>query len=474
MMNRLRILSLIPALLLFAPLWSQEATQADAESATQPTEESIQQPLDPGTPTDTLGVDDLAVDRFEAATLYRQYMENDDYQQALEAAEVGLQLSEHEFGPTHIGVVSALNDMGEALLFNNQPEEAQHHFTRSIMIVRSQRGIYSPELYEPLVGLGRAEQAIGKHEEATLNFLRAQHITHRTEGVYNLAQVEVLDEMVESLMAQDKWEEAENLQLTVYKIYRNNYGSGTIDSLPAVYKLARWYHSIQDYRQARLLLRRAIATVEDEHGPASPELISPLRGMASAYLEERGINLDKGLAAHQRIAQIVDNDDSVDDATRIQAHLELGDWHVLLNQDQAAWAEYRQAWELAQAADQQGRDWNEYLGRPHLIYPGGNLSVDFIGLGRVGDEVYYDFEFIIDRTGRPDGINVIGTNLHGQTRAAAIQAFRYARFRPAIVDGVAMTTPGYRVRRVYPTPPPEDYGSVGFGNRSGAGSPRGR
>ena len=102
-------------------------------------------------------------------------------------------------------------------------------------------------------------------------------------------------------------------------------------------------------------------------------------------------------------------------------------------------------------------------------HPGATLSVDFLGYGRVGDEVYYDFEFTIAPDGRPSDIDIIGTNLHGQTRSAALQAFRYARFRPRIVDGSAVETPGYKVRRVYPTPPPPDYGYVGMGSRSGSG-----
>lgn len=412
---------------------------------------------------------ELAVDRFEASMLYDTYLENRDFGQAFEAARIQLELTEQEFGLTDPRLVPALNDMGEALLYVSQPAEAKQQFQRSMELVRAHKGIFSPDLRVPLQGMAEADQAMGAHESAILNFQRAQHISHRNEGVYSLEQVAALEGIVESLMAQDRWEEAEQLQLTIYKLHRRNFGTGSIESLPALYDLATWYHDIQDYRQARLLYRKAIEAIEEEKGENALELIIPLRGMAAAWGEERDVNFEKGLEAHQRIVGIVDSYEGVNLHTRIVAHLELGDWYVLFGREQEAWSEYRTAWRLAEGFDDPDRDWLAYFDRPHLIHPGATLSIDFLGYGKVGDEVYYDFEFTIARDGRPDNIEIIGTNLHGQTRSAALQAFRYARFRPRLVDGAPVATPGYKVRRVYPTPAPADYGVVGMGSRSGTG-----
>jgi len=138
---------------------------------------------------------------------------------------------------------------------------------------------------------------------------------------------------------------------------------------------------------------------------------------------------------------------------------------VLLNDEKDAWEHYRLAWEIA-AEGEGERDWTSVFSRPHLIYPGGTLTVDLMGYSVVGKEVFYDFEFNIARSGVPEDIDILGTNMHGQTRAAAVHMFRLARFRPRIEDGAPIDTPGYRIRRVYPTEPPDDYGSIGLGQRA--------
>ncbi|MEM9300687.1 MAG: tetratricopeptide repeat protein [Pseudomonadota bacterium] len=455
-------------ILTFSLLLATAVSFAQTEDAGEATD--VAAAMNAFAPATDDGTDPLAAgaDRLEAGMLYRSFAETGDYPQALDAAARALALTEDEFGMTARELVPALNDMGEALLLNRRPAEAKEMYARSVALVEQNEGIFSPRLFTPYLGAGESDQMMGRHEEAVLNFQRAQYVTHRTEGVYNLTQIPAMSALVESMMAQQKWVEAENVQLAIYKIHRGRFGEGSMASLPAMYELAEWYQDIMDYRQARLIYRDTIEIIEREQGPNALALVTPLRGMASAWGEERNTDFDKGLRAHQRIAQIVDSSPDVDSRTRIVAHLELGDWYVQFNREEDAWHQYRVAWELAQEVEVDERVvWEDYFNRPHLIHPGATLSVDFMGYGRVGDEVYYDFEFDIARNGRPQEIDVLGTNLHGQTRSAAIQAFRYARFRPRIVDGATIATTDYKVRRIYPTPAPADYGVVGFSSSSG-------
>lgn len=411
-------------------------------------------------------IGDLRVDRFEARQVFSNYMVSEEYPAAIEAAVTGLTLTREELGENHPETIPYMNDLANALLRNNQPGEARIQFEKSVSLLRETAGVFSPELVEPLVGLGLAFQDMDEHDQAIDTFNYAQHVTHRDEGVYNLGQVRIIEATASSFAAQEKWLQAENLHLLAYKLYRRNYGADSEETLPGMYRLARWYQQVQDYRQARVVFRKAMKRIEAQHGEQSPRLIPPLKGIAGAYLEENGPDAIKGLRASEEILRIMNNNPKEFSLEqRILAHLEMGDWFVQFNRSDDAWGQYRSGWELAQTDNETNRDWMQYFDRPHLIYPGARLGLEVIGFGRVGDQVYYDFQFTIARSGRPEEIEIIGTNLHGQTRSVALQAFRFARFRPRIVDGSTVSTPGYKVRRVYPTDAPPGYGTSEVGRR---------
>ncbi len=406
------------------------------------------------------------LDRQEVRQVYLNYMQAEQFDEAIDAARAGLEMTVAEFGPDHVETVDYLNDLGNALLLTGEPGEARVAFEQSVAIVKNELGVFSPRLIEPLHGLGVALQRLGEHDQAIGNFQYAQHVTHRAEGVNSLNQIRMVEAASRSFMKQKRWHEAENLQLLVYKLYQRAYGPEHVDTIPGMYRLARWYRQVGDYRQSRAILKRSIEIQEAEYGANAPEMIPGLKGLASTYLEENGTDAVKGLRAQQQLLNIVQtNPDRFNTQDQILAHLEMGDWYVQFDEPQDAWDEYRRAWELAQSDQDSPRDWNAYFERPHLIYPGASLALDLMGYSRIGQEVYYDFEFTIAPTGRPQDINILGTNLHGQTRGAALHAFRYARFRPRIIDGEAVATTGYKVRRIYPTEAPQDFGQVSLNRR---------
>jgi tetratricopeptide (TPR) repeat protein len=410
-----------------------------------------------------LSEDGFVLDRLEARQAFWDYFDAQQYEQAVDVGELVVTLSEQDFGANDIEMAPVHNALGAALSRAGRPAEAVDHFQSSVGIYQDKIGIFAAEMIDPLMGLGLAQQDLGDHDAALGTFQRAQHLTHRDRGVNNLDQISIVQARVNSYMAQDRWQEAENLQLLSFKLYRRNFGKDNVETIPAMHRLARWYHDIMDYRQARIIYRQTLELLEDKYEGDHPSMIPALNGIAAAYLEEHSAEMGKGLKAHERVVSIIDQTPGYDPEARILAHLELGDWYVMFNDEDKAWEQYRIGWDLSIEQHQSERDWPKYFDRPHLIYPGASLSVDYMGYGVVGKEVYYDFKFTIGPDGRPQDINVLGSNLHGQTRSAAIHAFRYARFRPRMVEGSAVATTGYKVRRVYPTLPPEDYGAVRLG-----------
>lgn len=418
-------------------------------------------PLDPLAETDNpIGtLNQRYLDRNEASNLYRQLTEQARYTEALDAAELAVELTEQAFGPADAAMGPVLTDLGFALLQVGQPAVAQGVFERSVAISDQQQGIFSRPLVSALHGLGLSLQQQGEHDQAIGTFHRAQHVSHRNDGVINLEQVPIIAASVDSYLAENRGKEAENLQLSILKIYQRKFGKGTIGTVPGLHRTARWFHDIQDYRQARLLYRQAMRIKTRQVEEDSIALLPEMKGITVSYLEENGPDAIKGLRMQRRIVEVIENNlDEVSLNDRILAHLEMGDWYVMYNETEDAHRTYKRAWALAQTDTDNLDYWTGYFNQTAQIYPGPPLSIDMLGYGYVGKEVYYDFRFTISREGRPVDVAIIGTNLHGMNRIAATTAFKMARFRPRLIDGEVIASPNTYVRRIFPTDPPDDYG----------------
>ena len=173
-----------------------------------------------------LSEDGFLLDRLEARTAFWDYFDSEQYEQAVDAGELVVKMTEQEFGPTDLEMAPVLNGLGAAMFRAGRPAEAAPYFERSVAVFQHQIGIFASEMVDPLVGLGLALQALGEHDAALGTLQRAQHLTHRDQGVYNLDQVPIIQARSESFMAKEKWEEAESLQLLAAKLYRRNYGAG--------------------------------------------------------------------------------------------------------------------------------------------------------------------------------------------------------------------------------------------------------
>ena len=380
------------------------------------------------------------------------------YAEAIEQATHALELTQAEHGVGDIATVPFLNDLGRNYLLAGDAENSRLHYEQSLSIVRNNLGLFDTRAVKPYFGLGRALQRLGQHTEAIQSFQNAQHVTHRHAGVNNLDQLPIVEATSKSLVASGRWEDAENLQHFAYKIYRRNYGEGSVESLPGLYRLGEWYQQAFNFDEARKVYRRGLEiALANNNGRETTDLIPALRGIAATYLGENGPHRSKGLQALSRVVDIVDaNADQFSLEQQIMAHIELADWAIHYSQEKLAWEHLESAWRLSRDEIKSGRDWPAFFDRPHLITMGPSLGMNSIGYDRVGEEVFYEFEFIIGRNGKPRYIEVLDTNLPVPTRQVAVGLMRGGRFRPRLVEGLAVETPNYRLRRVYPTSPRPD------------------
>ena len=397
---------------------------------------------------------------------YQGLLDRQAYAEAVQAAHQLLETVAAELGSEDVEYAYALSDLGAAYFHNGQFGEAVRPLERSIHGISARLGVHSPVLIGPLAYLGLALKGMEEHDRALDELTRAQALVHRHYGAMSPRQLKLVYAKADILEAKEEYWEAEQMLRLGLRVQEHNHGVGALETMPARYYLAEWLTAIGEYRPALSLYRDAMLALQTQAGEDSPLVVPALRGMAATFLLQQDVDVDRGLTLHQRIADITEqHPDAFTTAERAEAWLDLGDWLILFEREEEAWDAYARAWELAAGDD--SRDWAAYLSEPRLIYAGPNLTVDFMGYQVVNEEVWYDFDFRVRPDGRPSHVKVIDSNLSTLTRTRAISFLRKGRFRPAIVDGEPQTTHDYRIRRYYPTTPPEGYGEVIVGGGIG-------
>lgn len=393
---------------------------------------------------------------------YENLIENGEYSDLVAVAEQLPPLVSQLLGEDQEEYSIALSDLGAAYLHAGRPAEAIRPLELSIHQLEKHAGLFAEDLIGPLAYLGMAYQQTGEHRDAVNAFTRSQHITHRLHGAENPYQIKMVYAKAESWIALDEHFEAEQMLRFAVRLAESYFGETSADAMPSRYRLARWLRNEGEFKKALTEYRTAILALTDAEGKDMPEIVPALRGRAMTFLLQGERDVDRGLTLHQRIVDLMQQQpDAFSINDRVAGHVDLGDWLLLFGREEEAWRQYNKAWNLSMLDPD--RDWKAWFSEPRMIYAGPNLSLDSMGYGVIGEKVYYDFEFAIREDGRPRKVRILDGNLHGTTRRQAAKFMRSAVFRPPILEGSPVETDVFRIRRFYPTTPPDDYGFVGMG-----------
>lgn len=101
-------------------------------------------------------------------------------------------------------------------------------------------GAYAPELAQEYQTLGALYQAMGDHENALDFFDKALHNNRVNLGLYNLDQENIIEEKIESLVAQGDLAAADMQQEYLFFLRQRAYGNTSVEMLPALAEYAEW------------------------------------------------------------------------------------------------------------------------------------------------------------------------------------------------------------------------------------------
>ena len=358
--------------------------------------------------------------------------------------------------------------------------QQEQSYRSAIAAIESDHGAYGAGLSEQILGLGRALQNQGRHQEALELLKRGVHLARINDGLYSPQQLPLLQAEITSQIALGQYAEADERQHYMYKVQVRSMASGE-QRAQALMQQAQWQYNAYHLRLgqagfARLmsmwdLYRLALNDIIDRKGEDSPELLPPLEGMLQAqYLiadynpedeyagaddlgarQQRGRfnayraqSYDKGNAVilamydiEQKQQQQEGQDTSLATANALAM---LGDWRLWHEERTAAMQAYSESIaELAKRDDAQlqiERLFGQPVALPNLD---GVRDLREVADHEAGDIL---LEFGVNERGRVFDLERIDENEEADRSKAnrVMRTLRKARFRPRLEAGEPVET----------------------------------
>lgn len=392
---------------------------------------------------------------------------------AAQAATV-VSLTEARFGPEARELVNPLTNAGTVAFRRGDLTAAETAYRRAVALIDGKVAGADRDLMRPLTGLGETWLAAGRPAEAVVVLKRAVDLSRNLDGLYNLAQLDIVDPLIEGYIAIGAGAEAEREHQFAFRVAEDAYGKEDPRLLDPLDRLARWYESQLRFATARGLHARALQIAERGakvtpiagvpalrglsrtwmgealYGPETPEDGVPdmSDGAQDLFVNAAGggrLNPD-GERVLRFAIDVIRARSPIDQALLGDTLTQLGDWHLLAGSTGKASGAYAEAWKSLVAA---GAGKKGVLEQPRLLmYRGPPSSAS--RLAPADPEAYVvrevELRLRVGRDGKvldaqlPDGAEPDGVV------RSVIFAARKARYAPRLEAGVPTETEGVVLR----------------------------
>ncbi len=422
----------------------------------------------------TLAAAEAIDQRMEAYDQFKAMFETARFEEALPLALRVVELSEVD-RDSDIELPIAYNNLGATLYQLNRYEEAEASYRKSLLILEATQGISSRRLIVPLAGLGTVYAATDQHALAAKQFDRALAVSRRSDGLFNLAQLPMIEKAADSRFALGDYGGVEHDHFYALRISEQNYGYNDPRTLPPAMRLASFYESLKEYVAARGLYLRVRDISMKESGGFNPLAVRSLIGigrthrlqytMAPESLESQLPARDEvtgeivakiyresrvpppaadraGLKSIEKALEILRATPDPPQALLAEALTELGDWYQATSRPSGALPYYAEA-SAIYAADSDSGMGNPLLVPRMIFYRPPLASTRGIGVV-TGDVVMLQtvFSFAVSETGEPQNVTVVSTDMADGQLAQSRRAMERAKYSPRIVEGKPVATEG--------------------------------
>ena len=241
--------------------------------------------------------------------------------------------------------------------------------------VEEDLGAYDADLIEPLMSLARSQYQLQDYEAATESIHRAQHLSHRHEGVHTKRQLEGVELMTRIYLAEGKPMLADKQQRFAYYVMTHAAEENSLELLPAIDKLADWYTQTGQLQRARKITEHGVEIIELHFGPDAIEQLPYLQQLAKLKRLQR-------ICCSTRIMEqalaLVDNNSETNSELKASTYVEVADAYAIAGKDELAAQYYAQAWSTMSPTARE-----EAFGEPKRIVLSQPLNQRRIGQTRI-------------------------------------------------------------------------------------------
>jgi tetratricopeptide (TPR) repeat protein len=416
--------------------------------------------------------------RGQAYAEFKRLFDTGEYAAAAEQASKVVALTEDAHGGSAEERQVALMNLGLAQQRAGDYLSAESSYRRVIELIEASGRRTSPRLARAYAGLGITYHAAHRYDLAAASLDRAIALNRRAEGLFNAGQLPLLEKQADALTELGRGEEAMLAQRYALRIVARQHGEHSLPYARQLESLGRWYTRVRSYEAGRATLRQCVGLVEELAGAESIALVGPLSGFADnarRWLTDPLIRqlasaddarstmfhdpvlpappglspstvAAEGLKALERAAAIADADPDAAPSLVAGVHAQLGDWHTARQLPQRARPSYERAWAAAAAAPDGAALQTALFGAPALIHYVLPDHWDRYAQ-RPPEEVErrdVEIELTVTGEGAVRDARVVAGGDDPQLASQALRAAGTARYRPRLVDGTPVDTPGVR------------------------------
>jgi tetratricopeptide (TPR) repeat protein len=221
----------------------------------------------------------------DRTAIYREFrnaFDHGNFNAALPLAVQIVERTRNQFGADAPELANPLGNLATTYLRRREFGPALDSYREMVKVLELQGDTANVNLIAPLHGLGLALQGLGRDDEAIVPLKRAVDITRNRNGLRAVAQLPMLNALVDSYVKTARNEEASREHQYAYTVAENSYGSEDLRLLGPLDRLARWQESMGRYTAARALYLREVE-IADLKEANSLKAIDGLRGIARTY-----------------------------------------------------------------------------------------------------------------------------------------------------------------------------------------------